>query len=283
MAPRKELTRRLLLYRPDAGGVSEEVVDKLKKLLHEYEFCELKHGQDFRKRLAPRATVVVAGGDGSVGHVGRRLAGTNWTLGVIPLGTYNNFATALRLPSHLPRAVAVVRGGKARRVTLGSANGKPFFEAAAVGMFGEAIALGEDAKDLAFGDMTKQLLDFVDAEPFEFTLTGDITGQGRSRSVVCTNVPATGNRMPIGRNRPTNAYLELGLRVGASRRDLLSRALTSAVLDRHHEEDGITLRFRTLTVRTKPKVEVYIDNDHIGRTPVSIRAEVEALRVLVRR
>jgi hypothetical protein len=37
------------------------------------------------------------------------------------------------------KAMAVVRAGKTRPVTLGRANEQPFLEAAAIGLFGEAI------------------------------------------------------------------------------------------------------------------------------------------------
>ncbi len=42
--------------------------------------------------------VAVAGGDGTVSLAVQELAYSNKALGILPQGTFNNFATALRLP-----------------------------------------------------------------------------------------------------------------------------------------------------------------------------------------
>ena len=63
-----------------------------------YEQIEFDPRHDYRRSLSSRATVVVAGGDGTVGFVARALAGSRRRLGIIPLGTFNNFAHGLRIP-----------------------------------------------------------------------------------------------------------------------------------------------------------------------------------------
>jgi len=52
-------TSRLLLYRPDAGGVNEVVLAKLHRRLPDFQFVEYRH-HDFRPALTPRATVVAS-------------------------------------------------------------------------------------------------------------------------------------------------------------------------------------------------------------------------------
>jgi diacylglycerol kinase family enzyme len=54
--------------------------------------------KDFTRELTPQATVVVAGGDGTIGFVARALAGTKRRLGILSLGTFNNFALGLGMP-----------------------------------------------------------------------------------------------------------------------------------------------------------------------------------------
>src|SRR5687767_888233 len=55
--------------------------------------------------------LVVGGGDGSVGAAAGKVAGTETMLGVLPLGTANDFARTLEIPSDLDGAVAaIVRG-----------------------------------------------------------------------------------------------------------------------------------------------------------------------------
>ena len=40
-------------------------------------------------------------------------------------------------------------------------------------------------------------------------------------------------------------------------------------------------RFRKVTITTKPQIEVYADNQKVGKTPIEIEAEVGALSILL--
>jgi YegS/Rv2252/BmrU family lipid kinase len=63
--------------------------------------------------------VIAAGGDGTVGAVADLLAGSRAVLGVIPLGTSNDFARSLGLPKRVEKAVALFRQGKISTIDLG--------------------------------------------------------------------------------------------------------------------------------------------------------------------
>ena len=202
-------------------------------------------------------------------------------LGILPLGTYNNFARGLAIPSGLGRAIAVARAGATRPVTLGRINGKYFLEAAAIGIFGEAIVLGEKAKDRAFGELARELGALAKAESFVFTTSGCFDAHGRSRSLVFTNTPTSGARLPVGATDPTDPFLGLSIDVGASRSDIVRRVVASTVGGRHSDDDGISFQFRSLTITTKPRITVVADNRRIGRTPATVEAVPHALRVIV--
>lgn len=87
------------------------------------------------------STVVVAGGDGSIGETVNGLA-VRWdgngkfpaTLGVLPLGSANDFSFALGLPLELAKAAQVIAGGKARSVDLCQCNDKYFVNNSAAGL-----------------------------------------------------------------------------------------------------------------------------------------------------
>lgn len=78
--------------------------------------------------------VVVGGGDGTVSCAAGRVAGTDVMLGVLPLGTANDFARTLEIPSNLTEACAAVADGKVVDIDLGRANGEPFLNVASVGL-----------------------------------------------------------------------------------------------------------------------------------------------------
>ena len=239
---------------------------------------------DLEKLVSPRATVVVAGGDGTIGWVVRKLADTKHPVGIMSLGTFNNFAKSLHLPATVDACIRVIKTGRPHPITLGRLNGKIFLEAAAIGLFGETIAAGESAKDRAFGAFAEDLKHLAEAKPFTYELTGDIRGTGTAMSLVFTNTSSIGSQMPVSDKTPIEPYLELSVHAGATRRDIVKRVLARAVLSKHSEKGlGQVFKFRKLLVTTKPKVRIYADNAQLGRTPATITAELSALRVILKR
>ena len=97
-APQK-LTSKLLIISTKAGSITPQVEAKLRKAFADHLIVDFDPKNDFRKLLASHALVVVAGGDGTIGFVARALVDTNHTLGILSLGTYNNFAKAFGLPT----------------------------------------------------------------------------------------------------------------------------------------------------------------------------------------
>lgn len=66
-----------------------------------------------RKAVQENFDIVVAvGGDGSVNEVSEGLLGSNVTLGILPLGSGNAFATHLGISRRLAKAFDVINGGK---------------------------------------------------------------------------------------------------------------------------------------------------------------------------
>ena len=91
--------------------------------------------------------VIAGGGDGTVGATAKALVGTNCPLGILPMGTYNNFARAMGLPLDLRAACQVLARGRVQCVDVGVANDEHyFFEAAGVGIDAELFPLGEEIK-----------------------------------------------------------------------------------------------------------------------------------------
>jgi diacylglycerol kinase (ATP) len=272
---------RLLVLRPGAGSVTPEVTERLREALPDFELVEFDPRQDLRRKAGPEGTVVVAGGDGTVGFVLRALAGSGVTVGILPLGTYNNFARSLGLPDDLERAIDVVAKGRKRPVTLGRVNGHPFLEAAALGLFGEAIALGEALKERSFGELVERLRELGQATPFRYTLTGDLDGTGRALSLVIANTPTTGARLEVGTATPEDPYLELSLDVAARPWDLFGRLVAGVLRRRRPQRAHVSLHIRRLRVRTQPRVPVYADDVRVGTSPVSVEAEPGAVQVIV--
>jgi diacylglycerol kinase family enzyme len=282
VARNPENATRVLVISPNAGSMTPEVEAKLRKAFADHLVLEFDPNQDIRDIVSPQARIVVAGGDGTVEFMVRKFAETQHPIGILPMGTFNNLARALGLPTDLDRAIEVARNGRPRPITLGRINDQIFVEACAIGLFGETIALGDKVKDREFGAFAGQLKDIVKAKAFHYELSGDIEGHGSAMSLVFSNTASIGSLLPIGDSTPIHAYLEFSVHAGGSRTDIVRRWFAAMVLRKHREEGtGQVFKFRRLTIKTKPRVRVYADNFLFGRTPVTVTAETSALRVLL--
>jgi diacylglycerol kinase (ATP) len=274
----------LLILSSKAGSMTPEIEAKLRKAFDGSLVVEFDPKLNIEKLVGPTATIIVAGGDGTIGWVVRRLADSKHPLGILSLGTFNNFAKSLHLPTTVDAAIRVIKTGKPHPITLGRLNGKIFLEAAAIGLFGETIAAGESAKDKAFGAFAEDVKHIAEARPFTYELTGDIRGSGTAMSLVFTNTTSIGSQMPVSDKTPVDPYLELSVHAGATRTDIVKRVLARVVLSKHKEGGlGQVFKFRKLVVTTTPKVRIYADNAQLGRTPATITAELSALQVILPR
>ena len=86
-------------------------------------------------------TIVAAGGDGTINEVVNGLAGSDATLGLLPLGTMNVFAAELGIPGNrLRRCWEIIRAGNVRQIDLARANSHCFVQLAGVGFDAQAVA-----------------------------------------------------------------------------------------------------------------------------------------------
>jgi diacylglycerol kinase (ATP) len=146
--------RITLIHNPNAGG-GASTGRELKKLLesagHDVRYQSAKKGGWKEALKKPADLVVVAGGDGTVARVTRRMAGRGVPLALLPSGIANNIARTL---GQLERPFEdLVRGWEsARRVRfdVALANGpwgeRYFVEGLGIGLFASLLARSELAE-----------------------------------------------------------------------------------------------------------------------------------------
>lgn len=92
---------------------------------------------------AGAATVVAGGGDGTINEIATALAkldsGERPVLGILPLGTANDFATSVGIPAALEAALRLAIQGKAHAIDLVQVNQQRYFINMATGGFGTRI------------------------------------------------------------------------------------------------------------------------------------------------
>jgi diacylglycerol kinase family enzyme len=148
--------RLTVLHNPKAGSGQgpdrKALLGIIREAGHDADYKSLKEkGWDEGLSEAGDA-VIVAGGDGALGKVAKKLAGRGVPIAVIPTGTANNVATALGLAG-VPFAQLAAGWASARRVPfdLGTVRGPwgdaDFLESVGIGLFAQTMA-ALDAGDL---------------------------------------------------------------------------------------------------------------------------------------
>lgn len=100
---------------------------------------DVEHLRSEARRAAGEGVerLLVAGGDGTVHHAMRGLAGSECALAILPLGSGNDLAAALGVPASLAAAAKLGLDGERRRIDLARFGGVPFGCVAGVGFDSE--------------------------------------------------------------------------------------------------------------------------------------------------
>src|SRR5207247_3989749 len=116
--------RTCILLNPIAGGVKDiDAIRERLRGLNPERFCISEQAGDaekFASEAADFELIVSAGGDGTLNEVVNGIAqgGCNAALGVLPLGTGNDFARSLGVPNNLEAAIEQIIAGKTRPIDL---------------------------------------------------------------------------------------------------------------------------------------------------------------------
>ena len=234
--------------------------------------------------------LILGGGDGTVSSVVDFLADRGTLLGLLPLGTANDFARTLDIPEDIEEACKLIANGKVVDIDLGLAGDNFYVNVASVGLSVEATRalspwLKKSTGPLAYP--VAAIRAFLKHEPFSAKLTfpeGDHepVEYDRLLQVAVGNGRFYGGGMIVALesgidDKTLDIYaIDLG-----RRRDLIGavRYLKSGDFIK---TDGVH-NFRTPRVRleTDPDLPVNIDGEVVTRTPQDFSVAQNALSVLV--
>ena len=115
-----------------------------------------KNGDDVLKMARDAAdsdadAIVGAGGDGTISAVAAEAHRSGKTLGVIPLGTLNNFSKDLAIPQDVPGAVRVIAEGKTTAIDIAEANGRYFINNSSIGLYPGIVKKRVQQQRLGYG------------------------------------------------------------------------------------------------------------------------------------
>ena len=235
-------------------------------------------------------TLILGGGDGTVSSVVDFLAHHDVTLGLLPLGTANDFARTLEIPSDVDQACEAIANGKVVDVDLGLAGNNYYVNVASVGLgVGATQALNPWAKRNigALAYPVAAIKAFMTHEPFSARLVfpdGDHEPVEHERllQVAVGNGKFYGGGMVVA---PGSGIDDKSLDVYAIRlgrhRDLFGAARYLKSGDFIRNESVSQYRTTSVRLETDPPLSVNIDGELVARTPQDFSVAANALKVLV--
>lgn len=228
--------------------------------------------------------VLVAGGDGTLHLALQALVESGLPLGILPLGTANNLARTLGIPTDLEQAGRLAAHGLRRRIDLGWVNGRYFFTTASLGL---SVRITEELSaeskrrwgPIAYALAAIRLLRRTHPFHAEISWAGG-TRHSRTVQIVVGNGRYYGTALPVAADATIDdARLDLYSLEVRHWWELLAIAPALA-RGRHGEKRRVeALRATEFTIRTREPHDVDVDGEIGGRTPATFRVLPAALEV----
>lgn len=255
----------------------------------------VRTGAQLRERLQDvvdqgHDVVVVGGGDGTLSHAAGLVAHSPVVLGLLPLGTANDLARTLGLPTRVDAACEVIAHGQVVDVDLGRADGRAFVNVASAGLsvgvtehLDPALKrrLGSGAYPVALLRAYRRhhpftaVLGFPDGDHAPLRWEGLLqvaVGNGRHHG--------GGNAVSPTAGIDDDLLDVYAIRVAGVREHLaIARALKDGSFVAHPAVEHLTTR--RLHLQTEPPTPLNLDGEVVGLTPAAFEVDRNALHVLV--
>ncbi|MBI2477367.1 MAG: diacylglycerol kinase family lipid kinase [Planctomycetia bacterium] len=290
--------KRACIILNETAGQATGVKERLATLVKAYpcDFCIKRHGETVEEQ-ARRAVgegferIVVAGGDGTLNHVVNGLADDleRVELGLLPLGTGNDFARSLELPlDRIEAAIAIALGDRVCAVDLlRVTDTKTFYavNAASGGMAGKVAADVLDVDKALWGPFAywmTAISELMDMQASQLHL--DIDGRQQdlqAYGIVIANGRYVGGGFPIA---PTATLFDGKLSIVIipvlPAVELLSAGL-NYTLGRTPLEPIKTIEAKRVHVSSQPELHFSIDGEPTRAIEAAFEVEPGVVRMAV--
>jgi diacylglycerol kinase (ATP) len=233
--------------------------------------------------------VVALGGDGTVNEVLNGLAGSEVPLGIIPVGTANDFARQAGIPTNdVDHAMDVILRRKPRRIDTLELNGRRFLNVSTAGVGAETTAETPAQAKATLGALAYAISGvrkLADLTPQRARFTGpEFELEGEFLVFAVGNARSTGGGTPVTpRASVTDGLLDLCVVEAMARRDFV-RLVQHMRKGEHLEDSGVHYRqLPWVRIISEEKVTVNVDGETSELQRLDYRARPKDLLVYVRR
>ncbi|HEY9421050.1 MAG TPA: diacylglycerol kinase family protein [Thermoanaerobaculia bacterium] len=236
--------------------------------------------------------IVAAGGDGTLNEVVNGLAADfgHARLGLLPLGTGNDFARSINVPADFEGALAVLAEGRVQPLDVALARfGKEdryFINMGAGGFSSMVSEKADEAKDrwgpLAYMRAALGTLPELQGFKAVFTVNGVERLEIETYNVIVSNGRFVAAGIPVAPHSKLDDGLLDVMIVPAVTGGQIAMLVPQVLLGRHLDSDLIHFRKATrLEITSDPPMSFNVDGEVIGECPVSFEILPRALKVVV--
>lgn len=239
-----------------------------------------------RELISGTRNFAVAGGDGTVNAAVSVLAHSGARMGIIPLGTTNNFARGLGLPLNPQNSWDIINRGRSREINIGVVNGYYFANLVTIGLSVQAVEDASVNAKKSLGRVAYAISGFKQIarhRPFY----SYISGSGKKRRVLTHELlVANGSHhaaLPLTPGISVTDEELLVLAVGMEHDRFKHTLAAFKLAARAYNRGGGTLALKSdrFRIETWPRQDVAVDGEAVTRTPAMFSVSRRALRVFV--
>ncbi|WP_170006364.1 diacylglycerol kinase [Bacillus fonticola] len=292
------MKRARIIYNPTSGREAfrkhlPEVLQRLEMAGYETS-CHATTGEGDAIKAAETAVereydvVVAAGGDGTINEVVNGLAEKPYRpkLGVIPMGTTNDFARALHIPRSIDQAVDIIVKGDTLPVDIGRSNDKYFMNIAGGGRLTELTyevpsKLKTMLGQLAYYIKGMEMLPSIKATEVEIEYDGKMFA-GEIMLFLIANTNSVGGFERLAPDASINDGMFTMLILKKTNLAEFIRIASLALRGEHiGEKHVIYTKANRIKVHSQQKMQLNLDGEYGGLVPVEFENLYRHLDVFV--
>lgn len=229
--------------------------------------------------------LIVGSGDGTLSHLVNYFAGSQTVLGVIPLGTTNNFARSLALPLEIEPAIKQIAEGAVKPIDLGYLKKTYFANVAGIGISATIANSVDDAKKRRYGRLAyalEGLKQFIRHRPFMVNIKdkdGELQLNFETHQVIVANGRYhAGQEIAIDATLASRQLIIFALG-GRSKLSFILAMLDFYLGKRKRVKHASYLIAKDVHIETSTRQPIELDGEVKFKTPCDIAVRPKAINI----
>ncbi len=240
-----------------------------------------------RKAADEHADIVIAaGGDGTIHAVATGLIGRESVLGIIAMGTMNNLAHSLGIPTTIEEACNVIAEGETHAIDVGKVNERIFIEVAGIGFEAALFPAAEEIKSShplkTLRGVVSGLVTLFTFQPVKLKIALDDQERHQYHAIQVTicNAPFYGAHFHAAPEAlMDDGLLDIIIFRRFRKLAYIKHAISISQGRREFQPKIKRCRAKSLRINADHPVEIQVDGVPHGYTPATISIMPGALRV----